>query len=104
MYSISVRPGADPGDASMSVRDNRRRPCGLSMPAPTPWNKTGAQTDLTRAGQVPLSQRMIVNARRRLGPKRKTAKWSSREAARSMPSRHMTAKLVRSTMENSWSR
>jgi hypothetical protein len=45
----------------------------------------------------------IVKARRRLGPNRKIAKSSSREAARSMPSRSMTAKLVRSTMEKSWS-
>jgi hypothetical protein len=46
----------------------------------------------------------IVNARRRFGPKRKIVKSSSNDAARSIPSRRITAKLVRSTTEKSWSR
>ena len=49
-------------------------------------------------------QRTTVNAIRRFGPNRKIAKSSSKEAARSTPSRRMTAKLVRSTIEKSWSR
>jgi len=43
----------------------------------------------------------MTKAWRLLGPNRKTAKWSSREAARSIPNRNITAKLVRSTSEKS---
>src|ERR1017187_4234430 len=50
------------------------------------------------------SQRRMVKARRRLGPKRKMAKSASKDAARSIPRRRITAKLVRSTIEKSWSR
>ncbi len=49
-------------------------------------------------------QLTMTNACRRFGPNRKTAKSSSNDAARSIPRRCITAKLVRSTKEKSWSR
>jgi len=57
-----------------------------------------------RAANLNTVYLSIKNDSRRFGPKRNTAKSASRDATRSIPKRRITARLVRSTMEKSWSR
>jgi hypothetical protein len=108
--SALINLSGDPVDRGARSSNSARLGTGAS------GSKTGVVADTRDFIQVdthPLfgaelagvrSQRTTVKAWRRFGPKRKIAKSSSREAARSMPSLRITAKLVLSTIEKSWSR